>query len=94
MGPKNSSEGIFRSPKHKSEGLDDVETGLDLMILDTLDSMSPEEFVDYISSPIREDERAMAYEYLFELLEDNDRINAISDYAEKKGMMGNKVGYE
>ncbi len=51
-------------------------------------------FFDYISGPLRDDERTMAYKYLFELLNDNDRINEILGYAEKKGMISKDLRLE
>ncbi|VVB78440.1 Uncharacterised protein [uncultured archaeon] len=56
--------------------------------------MSVREFVGYISNPLTSQEKGMAYKYLFELLDDNNRIDQILDCAEGKGMMGDKKDYE
>jgi len=72
----------------------DLMDSLDSMILDSFNSMSVKEFVEYISNPLASEEKAKAYKYLFELLDDNNRIDAILDYAERKGIMGNREDYE
>ena len=48
--------------------------------------MSPQQFVGYISGVLTEEERGIAYHYLFGgLCDDPDRINQIVTYAEESG---------
>ena len=59
----------------------------DANLLSRFDPMSPEQFVKYLCGPVSSEERGLANKYLFGLVDDIDRVNAIIDFAEKSGLL-------
>ena len=59
----------------------------DANILRRFDVMSPQDFVRYLAGPLSLEERGIANRYLFGLVDDINRVNAVIDFAEKSSML-------